>query len=90
MPSKPTGEPEKDPKPQSSLQAMAAGLSVASEPGLSVLDRLGPAIVGLLHLAVLGLIMFEVVNPVAAAAVLAFTGPVAAGWSAKLGAKPKA
>ena len=90
MPSKPTAEPEKDPKPQSSLQAVAAGLSVAHEPGLSFVDRFGPAFVGLLHLVVLALIMFKVVDPVAAAAVLAFTGPIAAGMAGRLGAKPKA
>lgn len=86
----PSKEPEKDPQPPGTMQAVAAGLSVASEPGLSAVDRFGPAVAAVAHLAVLGLMMFNLVpNLQVAALVLAFTGPLAAGWAAKLGAKPK-
>lgn len=89
MPPKKASEPVKDPEPPGTLQAMATGLSVASEPGLSVVDRFGPAAMALVHIAVLVLMMFPAIGIDAKVAgiVLAFTGPVAAAWAARLGAK---
>lgn len=82
-------EAEKTPEPPGTLQAVASGLSVAHEPGLSALDRFGPALAFLVHLAILGLMLFNLIpNLQVAALVLAFTGPLAAAWAAKLGAKP--
>lgn len=83
-------EPTKDDVPQTTLTAMAIGLSIKREDGISFLDRFGPASALIVHITVLGLMMFDLVpNLQVAALVLGLTGPIAAAWAAKLGAVPK-
>lgn len=83
--------PVKEPDPPGTLQAVAAGLSVAPERGISWLDRFGPAISLFLVVALKVLLALEVLpNPGPVEDVVDFLlvgGALATGgWAGRLGA----